>query len=133
MASGSLTRVAGGNIPVTVFVKIDTATGKAVLCGAGEDMVGISQAHTRRAPLSGWDDGYAAVDGEALEIFCPPDDSALLSLGGTVLPGQFIKSDGSGLGVAATSDKDNAGARAYEGGVSGDQIRVRPIRMSLGV
>jgi hypothetical protein len=56
-----------------------------------------------------------------------------LSLGGTVLPGQYIKSDASGLGVAATSDKDKVGAQAYEGGVSGDQIRVRPMRFDLAV
>lgn len=130
MASGALTRVAGGNIAPCTFLTVDTATGKVTACGANGNMVGIAQQHTRRAPLSGWDDGYAAVDGEPVEIFAPPDDSALLCLGGTVLPGQYIKSDGTGLGVAATTDKDHVGAQAYEGGVSGDMIRVRPMRFT---
>ena len=133
MASGALTRVAGGNIVPCTFVKVDTATGKVVTCGAGEDMVGIAQQHTRRAPLTGLDDGYAAIDGEPLEIFCPPDDSALLSIGGTVLPGQLLKSDGTGLGVASTSDKEKVGARALVGKMSDNMIHIRPIHFDQNV
>ncbi len=47
-----------------------------------------------------------------------------LKLGGTVTPGQLVKSDSSGFGVAATVDHDRACARAISGGVSGDLILV---------
>jgi hypothetical protein len=130
---GSFTKVAGGNISPSTFVTIDTTTGKVTTTGANGDAYGIAQQHTRRAPLSGWDDGYAAIDGEMLNIFGPGDDSCLLALGGTVLPGQAIKSDASGNGVAATSDKDRARAIAMVGGVSGDLIRVKPIRNDIAV
>jgi len=133
MPKPSYTRIAGGNIVPATFVKIDTATGRAVTCGAGEDIFGIAQAWTRRPPLTGLDDGFAAIAGEGLEIYGPGDDGAQLALGGTVLPGQRIKSDASGKGVAATSDKDKAGAIANHGGVSGELIGVKPQRIDIAV
>jgi hypothetical protein len=133
MANGSMTRVAGGNITPCTFLTIDTSTGKVTTTGANGDIFGIATQLTRRTALSGWDDGYAAIDGEEVEIFCPPDDSALLAIAGTITPGQLIKSDASGKGVAATADKDRAGARAMVGGVSGDLIRVRPIRFDVSI
>lgn len=129
--NGSFSKIAGGNVAPCVFVKLDSTQGRAVTCGAGENMFGISQPATRNLALSGRDDGYAAIEGENLNIIGPGDDEALLRLGGTVTHGQYIKSDGSGYGVAATSDKDKVGAQCLQAGVSGDLVRVKPMRFDL--
>lgn len=128
---GSFSKFAGGNVAPCVFVKLDSTQGRAVTCGANEAIFGISQPQTRNLALSGRDDGYAAIEGENLNIIGPGDDEALLRLGGTVTHGQYIKSDASGYGVAATSDKDHVGAQCLQGGVSGDLVRVKPMRMDL--
>lgn len=130
---GSYSKIAGGNIAPSRFVKLDTTVGQAVQCGAGEAIFGISQPSTRRLALSGWDDGYAAISGENINIIGPGDDEAHLELGGTVTHGQYIKSDADGKGVAGTSDKDNIGAQALESGTSGKLIRVKPIRFDRAV
>jgi hypothetical protein len=130
---GSFSKLPGGNVHPCRFVKLQSDN-TVVECGAGEDMWGISQPHTRNLALSGWDDGYAGVSGDpAINIFGPGDDEAPLELGGTVTAGQRIKSGAAGVGVAATSDKDKAGAVALRGGVSGEIIPVKPMRLDLGV
>lgn len=128
---GSYSKIAGGNVTPARFVKLDSTVGRVVECGAGEDMFGISQPSTRRLALSGWDDGFAAVAGENLNIIGPGDDEALLELGGTVTHGQNIKSGAAGVGVAATTDKDKVGAIALQSGVSGELIRVKPWKYDL--
>lgn len=132
---GSFSKLPGGNIYPARFVKLDGSNvGKALQCGAGEAVFGISTPHTRKFALSGYDDGYAGVDGDgAMNIIGPGDDEALLELGGTVTHGQYVKSDADGKGVAATGDKDNVGAIALTGGTSGKLIRVKPIRFDRGV
>lgn len=130
---GSYSKLANGNVSPCRFVKLDSDQGRVVTCGAGENMYGISSPHTRRLALSGWDDGFAAVAGENLNIIGPGDDEGLLELGGTVTHGQYIKSDADGKGVAATSDKDKVGAQCLQAGVSGDLVKVKPMRFDLAV
>ena len=130
---GSFSKICGGNVPPSRFVKLQS-DGTVVLCGAGEDMWGISQAATRNSSLTGLDDGYAGISGEAINIFGPGDDQAQLELGGTVTVGQRIKSDASGKGVSATTDKDRTGAIcSYVPGVSGELITVKPDRFDLSI
>lgn len=128
---GSFSKIAGGNVAPAVFVKLDSTQGRAVTCGANGDIFGISSPASRRLALSGWDDGYAAIAGENLNIIGPGDDEALLTLGGTVAYGAYIKSDASGFGVTASTDKDHVGAQCLQAGVSGDLVRVKPMRMDL--
>lgn len=129
---GSFTKVANGNIAMSVFVKLDTTNaGRVLACGANEDIWGISSPYPRRHALL--DDGYAAIAGENLNVIGPGDDEALLRLGGTVTAGQRIKSDANGYGVAATADKDRAGAVAIIGGVSGELVKVKPMRFDVSV
>ncbi len=128
---GSFSKIAGGNVKTSIFVKLDSTQGRAVACGSNEAIFGISSPHTRNIALSGRDDGYAATEGENLNIIGPGDDEALLRLGGTVTHGQYIKSDSDGYGVAATTDKDHVGAQCLQAGVSGDLVRVKPMRMDL--
>jgi len=132
---GSFSKLPGGNIAPSRFVKLDTSNpGYCLQCGAGEDIWGISSPTTRRMALSGWDDGYAGVLGDgAMNVIGPGDDEALLEIAATISAGTRLKSDADGKGVAATSDKDKTGAVALEDGVSGSLIRVKPMRYDVAV
>lgn len=136
---GSFSKVAGGNIAPSRFVKLSTtAEGRVLQCGAGEAIYGISQPSVHNIALSGGgfttpDDGYAAVAGEMLNIYGPGDDTVMLELGGTVTVGDYLKSDADGKGVNAGTDKDKAGAQAQASGTSGKLIPVKPIRFDVAV
>ncbi|AWM38713.1 hypothetical protein GobsT_30960 [Gemmata obscuriglobus] len=132
---GSFSGRAGGNILPARFVKRTGVSGEAVVtqCGANESPWGIGPKGTRRMALTGWDDGFAAVAGDDVNVFGPGDDVAPLELGGTVAVGDYIKSDSVGRGVSASTDKDRVGAQALEPGVAGQLIRVKPMRFDLSV
>lgn len=121
----TFSKVANGSIVMSRFVKLDTtADGKVLQCGAGDKIFGVSQAGSRRTPYSSLDDGYAAIAGEDLSITGPPDQ-CLLELGGTVSPGDRLKADTDGKGVATTTDHDEWGAIALVAGTSGKLINVQ--------
>lgn len=124
----SETKVATGNITPCSFVKQSTTLdGKVTLCGAGDKIYGISQKGTRNPPLSPLDDGYAAIAGENVMLYTFPD-TTLLTIGtGGCAPGDRLKADASGFGVATTSTGDEIGAVALGTGASGDQVPVKLI------
>lgn len=129
---GSFSKIANGNIAPCRFVRLDTTNeGRVVQSGAGEEVWGISQPYERRHTLLS--DGYAAIAGENVNVIGPGDDEALLDLGGTVAVGDRLKSDANGKGVTASVDKDKAGAIALTAGVSGERIKVKPIRYDVAV
>lgn len=123
------TKMANGNIAPSRFVKQDTtAEGKVLQCGNTEKMFGISHEGKRNPPLTGLDDGYAAIAGEGLPVYCWHDtDECWLELGGTVAVDDRLGSDASGMGVTTTSDNAWVGAVALQGGVSGQLIKVKPV------
>lgn len=132
---GSYSGISGGNIAPSRFV-VRTASGsEAIVNQAGANVLtwGISQPSTRRVPFDTYDDGYAAVAGDQLNIIGDGDDEALLEIAGTITAGQPIKSDANGKGVVANTDKDKVGAIAKESGVSGQLIRVKPKIYDLAV
>lgn len=120
-------KVANGNITPSRFVKLDASVdGKVLICGAGEQIYGVSQEGTRRAPLSGWDDGYAAVAGENVRVYASPEDKdCFLEVDGTTAVGDKLKSGALGIGVVTTSADDTIGAIAEEAGSANQLIRVR--------
>jgi hypothetical protein len=131
---GSFSKFPGGDIAPCRFVKLGSVVGTVLQCGAGEDIYGISPAPTRNLAVAGWDDGLAGKSGDgAMNVIGPGDDAALLELGGTVTFGQRLKSDADGKGVAATLDKERAGAIALAAGTSGMLIKVKPIRYDIAV
>lgn len=125
MASAS--KVANGDIKPYRFVKLTTTDGRVLVCGAGDQIYGVSQAGTHRTPLQGLDDGFAASSGENLNIWIPPEKEVLLLLGGTVVQGDHLKSDADGAGVVTTSAQDEIGAIASFSGVSGQIVPVQII------
>lgn len=120
-------KVANGNITPSRFVKLDTTVdGKVLQAGAGDMIFGVAQEGTRLAPLSGWDDGYAAKAGENIRVYAAPEDKdCFLEIAGTTSVGDKLKSDGSGLGVVTTTANDNIGAIADEAGTANQLIKVR--------
>lgn len=128
---GSFSKIAGGNVSPCRFVKLDSTVGRAVHAGANEAIFGISQPSTRRLALSGWDDGYAAIAGENLNIIGPGDDEALLEIAETVTVGDYLQATTDGKGAVANTDKDHVGAQALESGTSGQLIKVKPMRFDL--
>lgn len=130
---GKFSKIAGGNVSPSRIVKLQTDDTVVHAAAASDALYGISQPSTRRMALSGWDDGYAAISGEPVNIFGPGDDECELELGGTVSIGSYITATTNGKGVAATSDKDKVIAQAMQAGVSGDIIKVKPIKFDLAV
>jgi hypothetical protein len=134
---GSFSRLCNGNVRPSRIVALGTDN-RVTECTSSLTPWGISQPSTHRAPLVGWDDGYAGVDsasaeGAPINIYGPGDDECKLVLSGTVTIGADIKCDTSnGTGVAATSDGDKVIAKSLEAGVSGDCVRVKPIRYDRG-
>jgi len=122
--TGSSSFIATGNIQPMRFVKLSTTLdGKVTICGAGEKCFGISQRGTRRSEYVDTN-GYAASAGEPLEVFTEGEE-CLLEAGGTIAPGDYLKSGALGVGVATTTNLDFYGAVALQVGASGDLIKVK--------
>lgn len=121
----SFSKVAGGDIRPSRFVKLDdTADGVVLECNAGDQIYGISQPGTRNTPLDGLDDGNAAIAGENLNIYGPPEKEVMLEIGtGGCVPGDRLASDADGKGVVATTDE--YGAIASMAGANGEIIPVQ--------
>ena len=121
--------MANGSIAPSRFCKLDTtAEGKILQCGAGDKVIGISDRYTRRAPLDGWDDGFAAKAGEMLHVFGEFDcDYCWLETGAAVTRDDLLKADTNGKGISTTTENDELGAIALESaGGAGILIKVRP-------
>lgn len=113
--------VSSGNINPCRFVKV-SGDNTVAQAGAGEFTCGISQEGTKKPPLPGETNVYAAEAGDSLEVFGPGQETQL-ELGGTVVAGDMLKPDANGKGVAAAST-NYYGAVAKHGGASGEKILV---------
>lgn len=128
-------RQANGDIYPCRFVKTDTtASGCVIQATAGDKTFGISQKDTRYAPFSAIDDGKAAIAGEMVGVSGPPDTEILLEVGAVAVAADvWLKSDGDGKGVLASTDHDQVGARALRPGNPGDFIPVQILQFTLSV
>jgi hypothetical protein len=129
MPLGTPNFIAGGTIAPARFVTMNpiNATGTAytvaqATAGTGTEgdiVFGISQ----EGSLA-FNSTNAATVGLELEVH-GPGMVAMLELGsGGATAGQLLKSDASGKGINAATNKDRVGAYALEAGSSGDKIRV---------
>lgn len=124
----SFSRKASGTITPYSFVKLDTVNvGQVLLCGAGDQIDGISQPGVRRVPYLTLDDGNAAIAGDNINIWGPPEKDVLLKIGGTVVVGDRLKADVNGHGITTTTANDEIGAIAERAGVINDLILVQVI------
>lgn len=115
---------ANGNIRPSRFVKIDTTTNNRVLeCGSADKMIGISQKGTRRTPLTGLDDGYAAIAGEGLGVF-QNVQTAPLYIDEAVAAGDLIAAGATGGGRPAVAG-EWYGAVAPQAAIAGQILEVQ--------
>ncbi len=120
--------VARGNITPFRFVRLDTSTENGcVQAGDNTDVIGIAQGGTNKPDVSGLISAqYAAESGQPVRV-AGVGAITLVEAGGTVSPGQYLKSDSSGraVPVATTGTTiQNYGAIALQGGSTGSIIRV---------
>ncbi len=120
--------VARGNIAPFRFVRVDTTTENGcVQAGDNTDVIGVAQGGTNKPEVSGMiTSQYAAENGQPVRV-AGVGSITLLEVGGTVTPGQYLKSDSQGRGVpVATTGTviQNYGAIALQGGSTGSIIRV---------
>lgn len=114
---------ANGNIIPSVFVKLDATYttpnqgNRVIVAGAGERVIGVSQKGTRETPLSGLDNGYAAIAGQSLQVFTP-GCVAPLALGATVAEGDLLMPTTDGTAIPHTNG-NWYGAIAPMAGIAG--------------
>jgi hypothetical protein len=136
--------LAAGNISPARFVAVDITNNpagsggfKVVQANASTlaQPVGVSQEGTDFFPSSDTahyaGSNYAAVAGEMCKVLGQGEEP-LLELGGAVAPGDFLKPDTDGKGVAidvagGVTTPQFYGARALQAGASGEKIRVEVI------
>src|SRR5262245_43057072 len=121
---------ANGNINPSRFVAIDPTAGKSffvVQSGNNGIVVGVSQDGVRRAPGTPYDDGFAAIQNEPIQVFGPGDE-CLVKAGGTIVQGDFLQSDASGqaikLDVTTAAATHYSGGRALEDAANGELFRI---------
>lgn len=122
--------VAGGNVNPSRFVNLNsTADHTVTQAGDNVFVFGIAHEGTKDVPIPGAST-LAAEAGDPIKIYGEGEGDVLLELGGTVSPGNRLKSDANGKGVAialtgvSSTDVQHYGAIALEDGVFGDKIRV---------
>lgn len=125
--------IANGNITPAVFVKQDTTIDNAVIqATANASLIGIAQKGTHNTPLSGLNDGYAAVAGGDILVY-QENEVAPITLGGTVAAGDYLEATTGGVAITCSTDGHNYGGRALQAGVSGQMIECLVLLGQRGV
>ena len=127
---------ASANIGPSRFIKRSGANTVAI-CGAGEKMIGISSEFSNYPPIPNQTE-YAAASGDSCAFTMVGDGQqedrpVLLIIGsGGCTQGDLLKSDASGGGVVASTDKDCYGALALQTANAGESCPVRLLFGYLG-
>ncbi len=117
--------IAGGTIAPTVFVIASTTEdNKFLQATANSKIVGVAQKGTRRFPGLGIDDGNAALAGENILIYGPPDTCGI-QLGGTVAAGDYLEATTGGVAITCSTDGHFYGGIALQAGVTGQVIEMQ--------
>lgn len=127
---------ANGTIAPSVFVKIDTSADGYVIQATdgssshGDVAIGISQPGMKRPPgVAGSDTTIAAEAADPILVYSL-GDVCLLTFGGTVTRGDYLKSDANGKGITASTTADNVGAIALQSGTSGTKGLVQIVNLA---
>jgi len=140
---GAQSGVANGNIFPFTSIMWDTTPGKLnnfIQCTDGGEIAGISQEGTDSFPFSfgggSLDSNFAATAGEEFKYYPLGVNWCLLLLGGTVNPGNRLKSGTwngiPGTGVVSSAGSEEIGAIALAGGTAGDLVPVRMVGPGIG-
>ena len=129
----SFTKKATGNIAPCRIVRVDTSIDdgcvQAVLASTtAHTLLGISGEDRLTIPYIGSHYHATATEGQNMcKIHGEGSRGVLLDIGGTVSPGDRLRPDANGKGIAATADQQRFAAIAEESGVDGEQIRVHVV------
>jgi hypothetical protein len=118
---------ANGNITPSRIVLIDTTQpGVNVIqaSAATSPLFGVAQAGTHNAPLSGFDDGFAAIAGLDVTVFTV-GDLCQVEIGAAVSAGNLLTSDGNGRAIAATTGNYVVGQAEQNGTALGQVIKMK--------
>lgn len=115
-------QIAGGYICPSRFVYVSMYAPHHIFqCDNNIPMVGVSHEKVRNSV-------FAAMGGDDIEVYDEGTGDILLELGGPVKPGNRLRSDAEGRGVAielpGISVAQHYGAIALENGIEGDKIHV---------
>jgi hypothetical protein len=114
---------AGGNIVTKSFVKaVSGSPGKFVQAGANDAVVGAVGMNLKYPQGLGGSATLVAESGDSVEVIGPAF-TAEVTLGGTVVEGGWVKSDGSGFAVAIATTgttKQQIAGLCLRGGGNGE-------------
>lgn len=111
MPAQSPSYIARGDVPPSRFVKLNGTDHGIVVCGAGDEAIGISHEGTRQAPLEGVTP-LAAKDGESCQVYSDTWPCEIWA-GAAITAGQKLKPNAAGAAVPAVNgDVYSAIARA---------------------
>lgn len=133
--TNSKSRMAYGTINPFTFIQGGTGfiLGALQCTGGASEIIGIGAEWTNAMMGQAFQtslvpQGFpAAASGQSIRVYEDGEDTILMvGSGFTVMPDMLLKSDASGNGIPITATAGNQwiGARAVEGGVAGDIIRV---------
>lgn len=126
--SASPSFIAKGNIPSSIFVKQSGDHG-IIICGAGDEAVGVSHEGTREAPITGITP-LAAIAGESCQVYTDTWPCEVIA-GGTITAGDFLKPDANAEAVkAGVGEVYSAIARA--GAADGERCKCTVTRGIVG-
>lgn len=116
---------ASGSVSPSVFVTVDPNFDEQYLQSVqGDCPIGIMNPAQRGTPgLAGSDSNVAAASGDTGPRIVGLGNDCLLTLGGTVSPGNFLMPDSLGRGISCPVGQ-YYGAVALQAGTTGKQIRV---------
>ncbi len=119
MPAQSPSFIAKGSVPPSVFVKQSGDHG-IVICGAGDEAVGVSHEGTREAPVTGVTP-MAALTGESCQVYTETWTCEVIA-GDTITAGQKLKPDANGAAVPAVAGNVYS-AIARAGAVAGERCK----------
>ena len=118
--------VASESIPVSVFVNVLSSSSvnrQVEVCDAGDLAIGISAEYPEDPVLPGASIGAHATAGNPVKVYGEGQE-CLVKAGGTFNSGAYLKPDGSGYAVSASSTNAYSAIALEESEASGELVKV---------
>jgi hypothetical protein len=123
---------ANGNIAPSRILVLDTTQPSNTVIQASSatatPLYGVAQGGTHLAPISGFDDGFAAVAGLDITVYTV-GDTCQVEVGAAVSAGNLLTSNGSGQAIPSTTHGQYVVGEALENATAAAQyisMRVMP-------
>lgn len=123
----SATYVANGNVKPNRLVKIDSSVTPPRIIQASantDDIIGVSQIGTHNAPITGLNDGYAAIAGMNCKVWIV-GDRAQVEAGAAFNAGAELTADSQGRAVSASTGNKVVGYARDTATAAGQLIEIQ--------